>query len=216
MPSQPPGNLLWHLTLQYTLHAQRCQNGFYFTNKNSLDDSPAMLGPYTQAIANGFNTRMLASLQAFQNQQVVYNHIVVSTLIPHEGPIGELDLETLNGFGGDESLPSYCAAILTLRTGFSGKSNRGRLYIAGINEDSATASRLTPDGLAGLTYIGNQLLANYGATGSDPDLRYVMYSKKVGYGTGPFYGTSGIRPVTHIVPRSVLGTQRHRLIGKGT
>lgn len=215
MAMAAPLTLLWHITLSYTLHGQRCQNGFYFSNRGSIDDSPGILGAYTTGICSDFNTRIMPGIKAFQNNQVHYNALVCSTLIPHNGPLGELIFEVGSGDQADESLPSPIAAILTLRTGFGGKSNRGRLYFAGVSENDSEGSRLLPDSLTALQNIGNDLIGNYGESGSEGVLRYVIFSKKLGWGEEMGYIAAGIRPVSHTVARSVLGTQRHRLIGKG-
>lgn len=207
--------LLWHVTLMYTLHGQICQNGFYFSNRGAMSTNPNILGPYTQDICFQFNVRIMPSIKNFQNNEVHYRTLVCSTLIPHNGPIGEFTFETGSGNQVDESLPSYSAAILTLRTGFSGKSNRGRLYFAGVSEGDAADSRLIPDSLTALQGIGNELLTHYGDTGSEGFIRYVVFSKKLGYSAGGVYSPAGIRKVTHTIARSALGTQRHRLLGKG-
>jgi len=211
-----PRNILWHVTLVYTLHSQICQNGFYFTNKNALDDSTLLLGGYAQQVCVSFYNRIYPAIRDFQSQEVHYKSLLCTTLIPHEGPIGELPFGVAEGLTGGEALPSYCAAILTLRTGFSGKSNRGRLYFAGIAEDDAADSLLLPDAFTKLENIGGQLLNNYGLFGSDPDLYYIVFSKKFGYSSGGVWSAAGIRQVQQTIPRRNLGTQRHRLIGKGT
>lgn len=158
---------------------------------------------------------MLPFIIAFQNTEVLYDGLVVTTLIPHEGPMAERPILNQTGAQGDESLPSYCAAVLSLRTGNTGKSNRGRLYFAGVSEGDAASGRLIPDSFTALSDIGNQLVGIYGPTGSEGHYHHVVFSKKLGY-SGGFYSTLGIRPILQYVPRQVLGTQRHRMIGHGT
>lgn len=215
MSTLAAGQILWHVTLLHTLHSQSCQNGFYFTNKNELDDSPSILGPYAVTVANTFFNSVYPIMKAFQNQEVHYKSIVVSTLIPHEGPVAELNVDVGEGAQPDESLPSYCAAILTLRTGQSGKSNRGRLYIAGVSENDTSAGQLIPSAFTALEDIGNELLTRFGPGGFDANLRYIVFSKKHGYSSGGVWSAAGMRYVSQIVPRRTLGTCRHRLIGKG-
>lgn len=155
-------------------------------------------------------------IKAFQNVQVQYNTIIVSTLIPNEGPLAELGIPVGTGDQPDESLPSYCAAILTLRTGVSGKTNRGRSYYSGIAENDHAAGELNPDSFTALADIGNELLNKYGPSGSSSVYRYIVFSKKLGYSAGGVFSAAGIKRVIQVIPRRTLGTQRHRLAGKGT
>lgn len=152
---------------------------------------------------------------AFQNTQVLYDGLVVSTLIPHDGPMAERPIINQTGAQGDESLPSYCAAILSLRTGLGGKTNRGRLYFAGVSEIDSDSGLLIPAAFTSLSDIGNQLASIYGASGSEGHYQHVIFSKKLGY-SGGVYSTAGIRPIVQYIPRKTLGTQRHRMIGHGT
>jgi len=215
MAAHPAYSLLWHLTLQYRLHSQICQNGFYFSNKIALNDQEAFIESTPITLANHFAQWMLPLIIAFQNTEVLYDGIVVVTLIPHEGQVAERPIANQTGAQPDESLPGYCSAILSLRTGLSGKSNRGRLYFSGVSEGDAAAGRLTPSGFTALSDIGNELQSLYGLSGSEGHYQHVIFSKKLGYSNG-IYSTAGIRPIQSYIPRSVLGSQRHRLIGHGT
>lgn len=216
MAAQDPHRLLWKLILNHTIHGQICQNGFYFVNRGIVNDDEATLASHANALRASFETRMLTDFLIFWNNQVSVNSIHVSTIVPHLGPVHETIYETFTGFQTDEALPSYCSAVLSLRSGLGGKSRRGRLYIGGLSENDTNTGRLGPDSFAQLVVIGNKLIANYGATGSDTLFRFVIYSRLLGpsrVNGGPIVG---VTPVTHCNARLILGTQRHRLIGVGT
>lgn len=215
MPSHPAYTMLWHLTVHYELHGQQCQNGFYFSNRISVPFEGETVPNYAQVVHNQFYGFVFPDMKAFQNQQVHYKGIIVQTLIPNNGSVWEFTIESETGLQANESLPSYCAAILSLRTGFGGKSNRGRLYIAGVGEDDHAAGKLLPDSFTQLNDFGNQLLAVFGPTGGSGYIGHVVFSKKQGYIDNTYF-TGAVRQITHYVPRLLLGTQRHRLIGFGT
>lgn len=215
MAAHAPYSLLWHLTLAYTLHGQECQNGFYFSNRIGLNDQEVFIDDTPRFLGAHFCQWILPAIKAFQNNEVHFVGVVVTTLIPHEGPIAETPIINTTGDQGDESLPGYCSAIMSLRTGNSGKSNRGRLYFSGVSENDTNSGRLIPDSFTALNGIGVELLSIYGPTGSEGHYHHVIFSKKLGYSNG-VYSTSGIRPIIQYIPRQVLGTQRHRLIGHGT
>lgn len=205
--------MILHITMVYRLHGQTCQNGFYFTNRGAMSDD--FLDERVLALGVDFSNRMLPIYAAFQNNQVEYRGLVVVTLNPANGPMAEIIPHISGGFQGDESLPSYSAAIISLRTGFSGKTNRGRIYIGGIGENEHSAGELVPDAFTALHDFGNELSARYGPSGSSPYFSHIIFSKKFGYSNG-VWSPAGVRVITHYIPRKTLGTCRHRLIGHGT
>lgn len=214
MAQHPAYSILWHLTLFYELHGQQCQNGFYFSNRQSLHDQETWIDSATSTLANHFYNFAYPKFKAFQNQEVHYQGIIVTTLNPQFGKMHELTISVGAGEQPDESLPSSISAILSCRTGFGGKSSRGRIYIPGVSENDHEGSELDPDSFTALHDIGNELSSLYGSSGSQGILAHVIYSKKIGYSNG-IYNVSGIKQITHYIPRRVLGTNRHRLKGKG-
>lgn len=213
MAIYPPLNILVHLTLVQQLHAQTIQNGWYFTNRDTYQDSN-LAGDMGTLISH-FNLFVMPHIKGLQSQEVVHRSLIASALIPADGPIVETILETSQGDQASASLPSYCSAILTLRSGFGGKSNRGRTYVAGISEGFQSASRLDGDTLTRLQNLGNQLLSSFGlAAGINPFV-YVIYSRKLGVDGSGTWTKNGIRVVRQTIARSVMGTTRHRKIGIG-
>jgi len=208
-----PHQVLFHLTLVQQLHAQTMQNGYYFTNRENMSDADFV--SVENHIVNFFNLFILSAIKQIQSQEVVHRSLVVSQLIPANGPISETILETSQGDQAIESLPSYCAAVLTLRSGFGGKSNRGRSYYAGVGEGFTAGSRLDGSTLTGLQNIGNQLLAIFGDASFNSPASYCIFSRKLGTNEGGSLNASGIRVVKQTIARSILGTQRHRKIGIG-
>jgi len=206
-------SMVLHLTLVQNLHGQIIQNGYYFTNRDLLSD--VGLDAQMGLLINHFQLFILPHIKNIQSQQVVYRALVASTLAPKNGPIVEVVIETSQGDQTFESLPSYCAAVLTLRSGFGGKSNRGRSFYAGICEEHHTDSRLDPSILTGLQNIGNQLVSTFNdAAGINPFV-YIIWSRKLGDLEEGALPANGVRVVKQTIARSVLGTQRHRKIGIG-
>lgn len=213
MASFAAREMVFHITLNYRLHGQICQNGFYFTNKGAMSDD--FLEERVLALGVDFLDKMLPIYAAFQNNQVEYLPLVVTTLNPLNGPMAELLPAISGGFQGDESLPSYCAAIVSCRTGFAGKTNRGRFYVGGIGENEHAAGRLSASAFTALHDFGNELSNRFGPSGSHPYFSHIIFSKKFGYANG-VWSPAGVRMITHYVPRQTLGTCRHRLLGIGT
>lgn len=213
MATYEPLQLLLHLTLVQSLHAQTIQNGYYFSNRDTMNfaDGPNL----TAQLISHFTLFILPYLKQLQSQQLVYRSMIVSTLIPTNGPIAEQILETSNGDNSDASLPSYCAACVTLRSGFGGKSYRGRSYYSGICETDTGDSRLNADTLTRAQNLGNQLVNTFGYLGGISPFVYVVYSRKRGTNEGGTPSSLGITAIRQAIARSVLCTQRHRKIGIG-
>lgn len=202
-----------HLTLVQQLHAQTIQNGYYFTNASEYDS--INLANDMTTLVSQFQNLILPHIKVMQSQELVHRSIVATSVVPREGSIVETILETSQGSQVEQSLPSYCAAVLTLRSGLGGKSNRGRSYYAGICESFSSSSRLDGNTLAQLQNVGNQLLAFFGPSSGSSPFRYVIFSRKA-QGDGLSNNASlWHRPVTQTVARSILGTQRHRKLGIG-
>jgi hypothetical protein len=208
------GRHLYHLTLMSELHGQEVQNGFWFVPGDlnpSVDDA---LNCFT--IVERFNAVIMPYIKNFSSDQLHFLGLICTTIIPHFGAIYERSFETSEGDYPGESLPSYCAGVLSVRTGFGGGSHRGRLYFAGVSEDDSQQSELGASAFARLQAIGDALLAGFGGTASGDDFAYGVYSKKLGLVPnappleGSHYTLAGFTKATQTIARHALGTQKHR------
>jgi len=120
-----------------------------------------------------------------------------------------------------DGLPPHDAAVLSLYTMYPGRRVHGRLYIGGIPESRQEQGELNTDGLFYLNQLGAWLIQNFGEDGYSPYYWWGVYSRSNGVvrqpGPPPFLSYS---PLAHVPwyrwsPSKVLGTQRHRRIGRG-
>lgn len=216
----PPIRGLYHLTLVAEQDGQVMQNGFYFQgrdgnpNDTNLEDA--------EHLAGDFNTWVLPLIKAIASDQWHLKGIVVTTLIPRLGPLIEVGILNEGGIQGDGSLPSCNAGVLSLRTGHSGRSNRGRLYFAGIPKSNCIDSRVDDAYITGLQAIGDGLLTRYGPAGSNTRLLYGLYRRRIGdirhSEVSPVFIEQtqvGFAPISQTIARREVYTQRKRLLGKG-
>ena len=126
---------------------------------------------------------------------------------------------TLTGGGNANALPSFCSAVVSIRTAQGGRSKRGRSFIAGIPESVTTNSTINAADpfWAALLAFAACVLSNFNP--GDPPAANTwfpaVYSRKIGGSTLP-YGAAGYTRVTAILPVSQLGTQRSRKVGRGS
>ena len=118
-----------------------------------------------------------------------------------------------------DSLPNQNAGLISLGTGQKGRRKHGRLYTFGLVEAGQADGQLTGAQLTAITALGAGIVARYGAGGTSPNWRAVIYSPvspppkppKV-----PKLKTDEIvTDVTTYKIDPVVRTQRRRSIGVG-
>lgn len=214
------GRPMYHLSLISELHGQQIQNGYYFVPSSAHTNPDNRQDAFD--IVERFNARIMGAIQAFSNDDLHFIALICATMIPHYGAIYERPFETGEGAVPNESLPSYCAGVLSLRTGLGGRSNRGRSYYAGVGALDSERSKLTASGFSRLQAIGDALLLGFGSSIADNLFHYGVYSKKLGNvpRVPPLVGSdmtlAGFTPITNAIARHEIYTNRHRLTGHGT
>lgn len=104
-----------------------------------------------------------------------------------------------------EALPYMCAAVVKIATGYAGRSYRGRNYFPGLSETGQADSTIASAVKTLLQGCYDDLLALYGAGGTDANWQWVVWSQKLSAGT----------TVTDAIVRDLIGTQRRRRPGVG-
>lgn len=132
------------------------------------------------------------------------------------GLTSSVDLESVNGdnagAGTDSAgaLPANVAFCMSLRTGFTGRSARGRFYAMGLSTDQlVTLNHVTS------TYVTNlhTMLTDILGAAATAGWTLVVLSRQNG---GVKLSAAVARPVTSIIAvDTVLDSQRRRLPGRG-
>lgn len=210
---------LYHLSLFGEIHGQTTQNVFHFqTRSSSIGATHAFEA--TQLLTD-FNTNVVPKIKAFCCDDWAIKTILVTTLIPKSTVLTEMRIATGAGLQPDDSLPSFCAGLLSLRTGVGGRSAHGRIYIPGVPEGLSSQSRTEGSLLTLLSDIGTVLLTRYGPTGGFAYARYGVFSRKLGVtrSAGPpptlTFNHVGFFPVTEIIARPEIATMRKRKLSHG-
>ncbi len=210
---------LHHITVVGEHLQQQTQNGFYFKTKegNLFNDAVESI----QNLVQNFQTWVLTPFATPMSSSWHGVGIIGSTLIPRNGPYVELPLETLTGGQGADSLPSDAACCVAVKSGFSGRSNSGRIYVPAISRASVEGNFFTPDFLASVSAFNNALLSRFGRLGSSLGHEYVLYSPKLGNvrnaGPPPFIQArfEGVTFVQTMIARGLVCSQKHRRADHG-
>lgn len=172
-------------------------------------------------LCNDFAGYMVPAIQGFASDDWRAKTVLGVSLIPRPGVLVEVRIAEGTGAQSDDSLPSFCAGLLSLRTGVGGRSGKGRLYIPGVSENISSESRLEGNYLSILNNIGTILLTRYGSSGTAFIARFGLFSRKLGVtrSLGPpvslVYNMAGFMPVTTIIARPEVVTQRKRMLLRG-
>lgn len=200
-------NDIWKITMVGQLHGQETNNVWHFR----FTSEAATFATIAAAIFDCIRTTLLPALSnewrciELRGKQIFPN-ATDEAIIPAE----PTDIGGIN----NESLPSFNAGLISIKTGAAGRRNRGRFYIAGIPETGQNGSRLTTGELALLvafaTCLANKFII---ANNTFPATLGVLSRKNVQ--SGQSIGNA-FRSGTVLTTTNVLATMRRRKIGVGS
>lgn len=216
-----PGSLdiIYRCVQTWYYLGQNCQLTFYFRSKPG---APSATIPAEMAsIHSDMETRHQLSLKGMMTNQA---QLVASVLVNLNGPSPYEDIRTYTttfGTVAGSGLPSMCAGVIGWFTQFRGKRLHGRSYIPCVPISFVTGNDLNATGLSAYQALINGAVARFGLTGTSPDAWQVVYSKKNGASINPgppphydYLPEAGVMIVRGTIDLRI-GTQRHRLEGRG-
>lgn len=200
-------NDIWKITVVGQIHGQETNNvqHYRFTSEEST------FAGIAAAIFDCIRTVLLPGLS---NEWRVIE-IRGKKLFPQatdESVIAALSTDV--GGLNTEGLPSYCAALVSIKTGLAGRRNRGRFYLAGVPETGQTGSRLTNGELAIIVAFAACLANKFIVANNDFPYRLGVLSRKNVQG-GASIGNA-FRDGTVLTTTNVMATMRRRKIGVGS
>lgn len=205
MPFIPvPG--AYSLNMKYTLDSQQIHN---IWNIAPLVEGESFSIPATLAVVAGWYESDMAS--NFSADLLLQEITIRSLAIPDApGVVYTTGLPIVGG-KGTQSLPNNDAFCVTLRTGLSGRSNRGRSYFSGIANTDVVRSHLDPVVGAEIVASMNSLI---GTLQGDANTMLVVVSRA-------HDGAPRAEGIFHQVISAsaydyVMDSQRNRLPGRGT
>lgn len=141
-------NDVWQMTMVGKLHGQTTRNVFNYV----VTDEPTV-PIVTDVELDTLLTAMVASvwtgaLQTFISDEFELQYLTMQRIKPIRYIAAIKSVGEAGGVAG-KSLPTECALVLKRLTELAGKTNRGRVYIAGIASENEADSAFTinPDGV---------------------------------------------------------------------
>lgn len=194
------------LQLRGRLHGQAVYNVLHFRYKTAGASDAALASTVAQAFAT--------ALRAHQSNEFTWESAVARALVPARDAVAVPMPSGTIGQVVANSLPAVCAAVIKLGTGVPGREHRGRLYLGGIPATVETDSRLDSAYVSDLQSTMAQLVATYGAGGSDPDYEWGIFSRKRGGFKDPF-SAIGFEAIHYAVARDFVATFNLRKVTRG-
>jgi hypothetical protein len=150
------------------------------------------------------------AVRAQQSNEVFLNQIIITDLTTETGPqvVYTTDLPQ-QGDAAFSVMPSNVTVAISMRTGFRGRSNRGRSYWIGMVDENVTGDLIT-------TGFADALQAAWEALLTGDFLTHNEALVIVSYCSGGAWRLTGhTSAVKTIVVDRTLDSQRRRLLGRG-
>jgi len=201
-------------TLFQSLDNIEIQNIIYITNRNEVADEDYDNWPAD--FINNFNITVRGDWQAFQSTRLRWIRLHANVVVPFPGPESEAvyPLDENGALDNDPQL-SFVAAVISKRSGFAGRTNRGRWYMAGLNDADVFDEVIQDAEFARIQTFCNSFINLYGSDGTSSRFESVIYSHKDGDVLGEMT-LAGMKNLVSLLPRRRVYTQRHRLQGHGS
>lgn len=192
------------VNLVYSLFGQEVENTLYFQYPSLPTDSDLA------ALANDINTWAADNLLPQLSNDIALVRVVATDLTSESGGQQTFTNTTpVAGGKSNQSLPGNCAFCVSFRSGFRGRSFRGRNYVAGLAEQDIVDNDVS-SALAGVIVAAyEELLGLF--EGGVPD--WVIASR---FHDGAPRDTGLTTPVSAVVATDFhIDSQRRRLTSRG-
>lgn len=206
-------NDIWKIRVQGRQEGQQTNNVLHFMCVGASDD---VLVHLVQVFAECFIDNLLPVLSSAWQLEVIGYQRMNGT------PTSEflyVPAGTLTGGGSADALPSFNSLCISIQSDESGRSKRGRFFIAGIPEDATTNSLFDTDAafwIAAVAFLAC-LATNFfhpDPAGGTNIFDIGVYSRLIGGADVP-YNESGFKAASLLTPRQVVATTRSRKLGIG-
>jgi len=195
------------------VEGQETNNILYFAAAAPIDDVELRL---IVALVQCFQQHLIPVMSSAWKLQ----HLVWKRVNPTLGveniyiPGGDLQ-----GQGNENALPSFCSALVSIRTDLGGRSHRGRMFLPGLPEVATDNSVFLTDSAFWLAVVAFAACVTTKFIVGDPvgqnQFQMMLYSRKLGGSTFPLQN-AGFTAVKRLIPNQVVATTRSRKVGRGS
>ncbi len=207
-------NDIYQVVLNWQLEGQQCKNVLHFLCASGGGDPDVtehlilvLLACITDSLLPGLsNSLTLTNITYKQVSPILGEEHIATPVTPAVG--GNITT----------ALPTFCSAVISIRTGQGGRSKRGRMYIPGLVAATDNQDFMDPADDLWLALIAFALCLLEHFLPGDPvgsnSWSLGVYSRKIGGAAFP-YALSGFQGGTTFTPERAIATTRSRKFGRG-
>jgi hypothetical protein len=208
-------NDIYQVVLNWQIEGQQCKNVLHFLCASGGGDADVdlhliqvLLSCIVDSLLPGLsNSATLTNITWKKVSPLLGEEHVTTPVTP---AVGE-NITT--------ALPTFCSAVISIRTGQGGRSKRGRMYIPGLVAATDNQDFLDPADDLWLALIAFALcLLDHFKPGDPPattnSWSLGVYSRKLGGSSFP-YGAAGFSGGETFTPQRAIATTRSRKFGRG-
>lgn len=205
MPFVPVPNVV-EVNINQRLHGQQVQNTLYGFRGATWDLTNM------EILAGEIITWVGTALYTVLSTDISLASVSVRSLNVQSGLVFEaVPSVTVNGDSPSAALPGNVALVASFRSGFAGRSRRGRNYVAGIPEPAVlgnTAQTTFADALR----VAYEALIPPGGPFEAVDASWVVVSR---FADGAPRAFGLVTEITTVLVEPTVDSQRRRLTGRG-
>lgn len=194
---------IYEVVVGGTLHGQATRNVLHFRDV----DGSASLNTLLTEVKNCITSALLGAISADWQGAFVSG----KKIYPSVGLQEEVSMVGNNGTGL-QALPSFVATLLSLHTTKPGRSGRGRVYLAGPQEQNTSNGQLEAAAITAFTAFVTCLVGKFISGTIKYDWGVVS---RVARAATPSAPANWFSPVTFVTLDKNLATQRSRKLGRG-
>lgn len=188
----------YQVRIKWLLHGQECLNVLNFVNRGSADILTVLVQPILDCIVDNLlpvlSNEITLKGADFKN---------VSGTTAQEGEI----ILTADNVGAEsvDSLPSFNALVVNLRTNHPGRTGRGKMFLPGIAEDRQETSQVDATFIAAaVAFLACMVTAFVNSDPlATPFFHWSVYSRK----------DTAAYPIQTATPNAVIASMRSRKVG---
>ena len=161
-------------------------------------------GVTAREAADFFSNRASTAYKAWLPSTAEYRGVILQQYVPDLGFAAQSVVGAGVGTAGALQEPRMVSGVISWRTDFGGRENRGRSYPPFVaSQNVQNVDQLTANGLTALATVGTAMTAQAvinGVNGTITAVAIVQHKKN----------NNLFAPMTSSIPRQILGTQRRR------
>jgi len=178
-------------------------NVLHFTKPDGWDASSLL--DLCDAVDSNYET----TVKTFVSSDVLLKEVQAQDVSVEDGPFNSLVVLAAGGLN-ERVLPDNVTLAVSFRSGFTGRSRRGRLFHVGLTESQVTGDRLAASVQANLTTVYNEWFNSIVA--DMPTVEHVIVSY---CHNGAWRTDALVTPVTALSIDDTTDSMRKRLLGRG-